>query len=1111
VRLLPWWLFVVLGLPVQTAGQKPPTTSPAAATPPGRAAPVSPAALVGVVRAADGTPVANALIFGRRWNAPWGEPAISTRSDAAGAFRLPRKTEDALTLWVQAESFVLRRIDRSVPGRVLNVTLAPGSILEGRVLDGGTGSPIPEARVVAGLTAGDLPFVPLEADAGRVRATTDARGRFRLTGLGPGLQSLTASARGYGRVEQPNVRFGTQPELFLFPGASISGAVAGPDGKPAAGALVSVSRSGLWNLPSPERTDARGRFEIPGLDPGVYDVTAMKAGFAPGLVRGVSVRGTDDERVILNLDPPTAVVGRVISEPRHPVAARVLVQELGGAPTPRALASLLGADTEPDGRFRSEDVPPGSHALGVMPRGFTPRRVDLDVPSHRSQLDLGDILVERGLAIGGRVLTPSGDGIADAQLYARGRLGWKRSRAVAESDGSYVLAGLEPGPYEVSVQARGFAPGHGTFDAGARQADITLDVAGSIQGEVVDGAARAVESFSVTARRADGSAGSGQDDPVSQEFSVADGAFTLEDVPPGSWVLEIQAARHASATVPRVSVRSGAATAAGRIRLGDGGTLRGSVVNALGEPVAGASVSVSQQQDYAYQTQPPQTQSDGNGAYELQGIPPGKVDVAASHPSYARAYAPGIDIEPDAGPTDLKLVLSQGGRIEGTVRRRDGTPVVEASIRAAPGTSTGRSAPGDNGATASVGPEGTFTLEHVAAGLAQVSVYLPRGGSMRSIQRRRVDVRDGETATVDFVLGEILVSGTVSRTAGPAAGLRVAMLTGVGYSAYFSSGPDFVAAPREGPEQGVAVAGDDGHYEMLLAEPGTARVSVDSADGRTRLLFKRIEIPDVASFTADFALQGVWVAGNTLDADTEAPVPQVAVWAQAEGESGVPNGRASSDAGGRFQLELEPGNYRLTTEAKGYAPGENSVSVGPGGLNEVRLALSRGRPIVGRVLDGQARPVGGIEIVATAEQGDDEMYGISLPDGTFRLGRLAPRRYTVSAASGLLGSAAVAGVTPGDTAITLSLRPEGRAQLSVRDTEGAPVVGALALLKNSNGLPLNRYLGSSDAQGVVEVSIPYGSAVLNVATRALTGSLSLEIKKGETASASVALAPLEEE
>ena len=64
------------------------------------------------------------------------------------------------------------------------------------------GTPVAEATVEAREESRSMVASPRDPDSGLVRATTDAKGRFRLDGLAPGLHTLTASARGVGRAER---------------------------------------------------------------------------------------------------------------------------------------------------------------------------------------------------------------------------------------------------------------------------------------------------------------------------------------------------------------------------------------------------------------------------------------------------------------------------------------------------------------------------------------------------------------------------------------------------------------------------------------------------------------------------------------------------------------------------------------------------------------------------------------------------------------------------------------------------------------------------------------------------------------------------------------------
>src|SRR5437773_1569861 len=65
-----------------------------------------------------------------------------------------------------------------------------------------------------------------------------------------------------------------------------------------------------------------------------------------------------------------------------------------------------------------------------------------------------------------------------------------------------------------------------------------------------------------------------------------------------------------------------------------------------------------------------QALSEPSGAFEIRGVPEGRRQVVATHPDYAGADAT-VDVAVTKGPAEARLVLTQGGRIEGQARKRD--------------------------------------------------------------------------------------------------------------------------------------------------------------------------------------------------------------------------------------------------------------------------------------------------------------------------------------------------------------------------------------------------------------------------------------------------------
>src|SRR6185503_14358337 len=258
-------------------------------------------------------------------------------------------------------------------------------------------------------------------EAGVVAATTDAKGAFRLEGLASHPYAVSAAARGYGRAQAPTVLPGRRIELFLFPGSSIRGVVRDAAGKPVPGVVVRAEGAIRFGVGvAPRSTDAEGRYELLGLGTGVYRVVAHHKDWALGVTTGVVVEPQNDVELDLKLEPGVKVTGRLVDGAGKPLAGHLAPQEIGGETNWWSLGEILHTEAAADGRFTLDHVPSGEHAFSASAFGFGPKRVEVSAGAR--PVDVGDVVLEPGGTIRGRVHDKAGLPLGGAQLMAFARM-----------------------------------------------------------------------------------------------------------------------------------------------------------------------------------------------------------------------------------------------------------------------------------------------------------------------------------------------------------------------------------------------------------------------------------------------------------------------------------------------------------------------------------------------------------------------------------------------------------------------------------------------------------------------------------------------------------------
>ncbi len=456
----------------------------------------------------------------------------------------------------------------------------------------------------------------------------------------------------------------------------------------------------------------------------------------------------------------------------------------GGLRKEKLRSSLTGSD----GKAKLDSLPRGPWTIAVHARGLLTRTVP-----RVSAGPLG-VRLEKGGAItgmvregeGGRPLPGARVGLEGGALPESWQDEAMRVEATSEGDGAFLIAGLKVGRHEVTASAPGYATARVKAEAGGAPIVLAMDLGGEIAGRVVDAQGQPVEDAQIEGEPAD--------EPgwgirhLWGRADEGDGRFLLRDVAAGTYVLQARASGRGEAAATRIAVSAGKTTNVGTLMLARGGVVQGSVVDAEGRGIPGATIQVEKEANMW--TGQHQAQSDSSGAFEVRGVPPGSLNVMASHPGYAPGRPVVADVDPEKEPAAVRIVLLRGTRIEGRATRRDdverfeldleiassiltgmvvdretGQPVPEASVglfeRGEPrGAGKGNATVGPDGRFSIAVEPGEYRLEAGAPGWKRTSIGVSAGDGIADL---RVELERGAT-----------VSGRVVDIAGrPASGLQV--------------------------------------------------------------------------------------------------------------------------------------------------------------------------------------------------------------------------------------------------------------------------------------------------------------------------------------------------
>ena len=754
-----------------------------------------------------------------------------------------------------------------------------------RLFDRTTGKPVEGATV------------ELTAPGSATRtAASDADGSVAWSGLAPGIYAAKVTSRGYVTLASPSVPISAGPAAVermvgLLPGVMLSGRVVGADGAALAGAKVCMAplhgtaSSGAalgfapitgTGGPACAVASADGAVPLPALPAGAYQVT-VRAPRHAAIESGRFDLGAGSPAVTWALSPAGSLVARIVDESGHGVPdAKVSLKD-------RLRGTTVQASTDGTGAVRVDGLAEGYWRVEVEPAEHRSLLRDNVRVEPQDVTDLGTLRARAASFAEGRIIGFDGAPVAGAEVRVQESGGARRLLRSATSDekGRFRVGGLPAGT-KVDLLVRpkqGWAPR--TFERmeppvvdGKFAVDASVRVAGRA---VVDKDAAIPRGARVVAwprpgnPSFDANAGLTATATVDQET----GAFSVEGVPPGGPVevrLYAPGLGEASATlnleggkdVPPLEL----------FPRKNGQVLRGRVVDASGNPVAGARLGAAS--------------TDAQGRFVLEGLEPGQNRLIVQHPSHAPlAHTFAAD-----ATEETTLVLEEGGTVEGAVTDARGRPVVGARV-----------ATDFPGVYAVTGAGGRYRIEHVPAG--PTGIVRQATGVSGDTERRKVTVAAGETRTLDFRLAAGSLEGAIARGGEP-----------VGSAAISVRQPFEADAGPKAEEYLLqsATSDEDGRYRVVGLRPGAAIATLN--DGKQSLTFP-VKVGDDASARLDIDLPAHPLEGVVLDPSGK-PVAGACVASglerlAADAAEGDAYTRTSTDGQGRFLLYTEEASPEMVT------------------------------------------------------------------------------------------------------------------------------------------------------------------------------------------------------
>lgn len=550
-------------------------------------------------------------------------PALTVRSDEKGAFRFEQLSGISFTIWGRAPGFGDGIKERAAPGDPVELFLPTPRSLSGRVRDeAGRGVP-----AVVRLTSRRLARV--------VETQADAQGVFSVAGLGEGPFAVSAVAPDALPALVAEAEAGADPiELTLRSPRKLEVRVL-RDGQPI-DALLSLQGDHLTRA-----LEVKAGFKvIEALYPGEVMLTAV-AGALSSVPTRVTLAGLVTQ-VTLVVDRAGTIAATVIDE--------------SGQPVPRPTLELLTRGFEVVSKRTVQTgelavfgpIGAGEYQVRASAEGYQSVTLPVKVKPGETTVE---VTMTKGTTISGRVIDEYGRPAPGVAVLVTPT----GESIVADADGKFSASVPSPGLYELHAHHSDWGGVDAKVQAPKEGVQLQLEPRAGAE-ITVTANGRRVEGASVTLFHTQGNF-------RSDRTSGADGVVLMRGLPPDSYTLVATHPDFLGSERQTLTLRDGELLKL-TAELKAGAAIEGQVVDTLGAPVSGITVSV------APRASEPQI-TDAQGHFKLSPLRP---QVGYVLRATARGYEQVDRVTGRAGGEPVRIVVKRLSVFRGRVLG-DGQPL----------------------------------------------------------------------------------------------------------------------------------------------------------------------------------------------------------------------------------------------------------------------------------------------------------------------------------------------------------------------------------------------------------------------------------------------------